>query len=131
MAAAATTPSVVVTATKGDLPPGTAVSAAVTVPYQSSTALSLNRFIGFSWQTTTAKVTVTSGAVGAPTGSVAIKVNGSTVTTIVLTAADNGTVTYTFPNGGSGLYRVQAEFTPDDAAVQGSTSPTRYLLILF
>ncbi|HMM82785.1 MAG TPA: S8 family serine peptidase [Terrimesophilobacter sp.] len=123
--------TVVVTATKGDLPPGTAVSAAVTVPFTSTTSLSLNRFIGFSWQTTTAKVTVTSGAPGAPTGSVAIKVNGTTVTTIVLTSADNGTATYTLPKQGRGFYRVQAEFTPDDAAVQGSTSPTRYLLILF
>ncbi len=123
--------TVVVTATKRDLPPGTAVSAAVTVPYKSSTALSLSRFLGFSWQTTTAKVTVTSGAESAPTGSVAINVNGSTVTTIVLTAADNGTVTYTLPKSGSGLYRVQAVFTPDSATVDGSTSPTRYLLILF
>lgn len=123
--------TVVVTATKRDLPPGTAVSAPVTVPFTSSTALSLNRFIGFSWQTTTANVTVTSGASGPPTGSVAIRVNGSTVSTIILTAADNGTVSYTLPKQSSGLYRVQAVFTPDDAAVEGSTSPTRYLLILF
>ncbi len=123
--------TVVVTATKGSLPPGTAVSAAVTVPFSSSTALSLSRTVGFSWQTTTANVTVTSGAPGVPTGSLAIKVNGSTVSTIVLTAADNGKASYTLPRTGSGLYRVQAVFTPDDPAVLGSTSPTRYLFILF
>ncbi len=122
---------VVVTATKGNLPPGTAVSAAVTVPYSSTTDLSLSRFIGFSWQTTTATVNVTTGAATAPTGAVTITVNGTAVTSIPLTAADNGTVTYTLPKSGSGFYRVQASFTPDDVSTLESTSRTRYLFILF
>jgi subtilisin family serine protease len=123
--------TVEVTATKGNRPPGTAVSASVTVPYSSSTALSLSRTVGFSWQTTTAKVTVKTGETDPPSGSVTITVNGTEVSTIVLTPADNGKVSYTLPKKGSGLYRVQAEFTPSDAGVQGSTSPTKYLLILF
>lgn len=123
--------TVVVTATKSDLPPGTATSAAVTVKYSSSTDLSLSRIIGFSWQTTTAKVTVSSGAATAPVGSVAITVNGQTVTTVPLTAADNGTVSYRMPQLGRGLYFVKAVFTPGDDATTGSTSRTRILFILF
>jgi hypothetical protein len=123
--------TVVVTATKHGLPPGTAVSAAVTVPWASTTSLSLNRSVGFSWDKTTAKVAVTSGAPGAPAGSVAITVNGKTVTTIALTAADNGKATYALPKRGTGLYRVQAVFTPADTTVSGSTSEVKLLLILF
>lgn len=122
---------VVVTATKGDLPPGTAVSAVVTVPYSSSTGLKLSRVVGFSWQTTTASVTVTTGASTPPTGSVTITVNGIAVTSLPLAAADNGHLTYTLPSNGAGFYRVQASFVPDSASTLGSTSKTRYLLILF
>lgn len=123
--------TVVVTATKGDLPPGTAVSAPVTVPFASTTSLSLNRTIGFSWDKTTATVTVKSGAATAPVGSVAITMNGKTVATVALTAAANGKVTYTLPKKGTGIYLVQAVFTPADATVTGSKSPVRLLLILF
>ena len=48
-----------------------------------------------------------------------------------LTAANNGTVSYTLPKRGSGVYKVQATFTPSDAGTMGSTSSIRYLLILF
>src|SRR5690606_8718083 len=82
--------TVVVTATRHGLPSATAVSAAVLVPFASTTSLSLNRTIGFSWQTTTATVQVGTGAADAPVGSVAITVNGKTVTTVTLTAADHG-----------------------------------------
>lgn len=122
---------VVVTATKGDLPPGTAVSAAVMVAFSSTTSLSLNRTIGFSWQTTKASITVKSGETDAPVGSVAITMNGKTVATVALTAADNGKVTYTLPKRGTGVYLVQAIFTPADATVTGSKSNVRLLLILF
>src|SRR5690606_37355996 len=101
-------------------PPATAVSAPVLVPFASTTSLSLNRTIGFSWQTTTATVRVGTGAADAPVGSVAITVNGKTVTTVTLTAADHGKVSYTLPQRGTGLYLVQAAFTPADAAVTGS-----------
>ena len=50
--------TVVVTATKGDLPPGTATSEGVTVKFASKTTLSLTKNAIFSWQTTPAKVTV-------------------------------------------------------------------------
>lgn len=123
--------TVVVTATKGSLPPGTAVSAAVSVPYSSATDLKLSRTVGFSWQTTTAKVSVSTGAATPPTGTVSIKVNGQEVASIPLTAADNGTVSYTLPKQRGGLYRVQATFVPDSASTLGSTSSTKYLLILF
>ncbi|MEO7348662.1 MAG: serine protease, partial [Terrimesophilobacter sp.] len=122
---------VVVTATKGDLPPGHAVSAAVTVPFSSTTDLKLNRTLAYSWQTTIAKVTVSTDADAAPTGSVTITVNGNSVASIPLTAADNGTVSYTLPSSGSGFYRVQATFVPDAATTLGSTSKTRFLIILF
>ena len=72
--------TVVVTATSGDLPPGTATSEAVTVKFAASVDLSLNRRVLFSWQTTTATVTVESAASTPPTGTVTIKVNGKTVT---------------------------------------------------
>lgn len=120
-----------VTATKGELPPGTAVSAPVTVKFTSTTSLSLSRTVGFSWQTTTAKVTVKSGAETAPTGSVAITVNGRTVATVTLAAADNGKVSYTLPKRSSGVYVVQAKFVPGDETTNGSTSSPRLLLILF
>ncbi len=123
--------TVVVTATKGDLPPGTAVSAAVTVPYSSTTDLRLNRTVGFSWQKTTAKVTVSTDADAAATGSVAISVNGTVVATVPLTAADNGSVLYTLPKRGSGFYQVKATLIPDSASTLESHSKTKYLLILF
>ena len=122
---------VVVTATKGGLPPGHAMSAAVTVPFSSTTDLKLSRTLGFSWQTTTAKVTVATGASTAPTGSVTITVNGHSVASIPLTTADNGMVSYTMPKRGSGVYLVQATFVPDSATTLGSTSTTRFLIILF
>lgn len=122
---------VVVTATKDAVPPGSAVSAEVTVPYSSTTDLTLSRILGFSWQKTTAMVTVSSGAADAPTGSVTISVNGHDVATVPLTAADNGKISYTLPKKGSGFYRVQATFVPDEIATLGSTSRTKYLLILF
>ncbi len=122
---------VVVTATKGDLPPGTAVSAAVSVPYSSTTDLKLSRTIGFSWQTTTARVTVSSDSDASPTGTVTIRVNGDEVASLPLTEADNGVVSYTLPKHRSGFYRVQATFAPDTDSTLGSTSRTRYLLILF
>jgi hypothetical protein len=123
--------TVVVTASKRGLPSATAVSAAVQVPYASSTSLSLSRTIAFSWEKTTAKVTVSSGASDAPTGSVAITINGKTVTTLALTAADNGKLSYTLPKKGSGVYLVQAVFTPTDATVTGSKSSVKLLLVLF
>ena len=124
--------TVVVTATKGNLSPGTATSAAVVVKYMTSTDLKLNRFIGFSWQTTTATVTVKTDEKARPTGSVAIKVNGSTVSTVPVTASDKGKVSVNLPRFGSGVYLVTAEFVPTDAATtDASTSNLRFLIILF
>lgn len=124
--------TVVVTATKGDLPPGTATSEGVDVKYLTSTNLRLNRWIGFSWQTTTATVTVSTDEKARPTGSVTIMVNGAAVSTVPVTASDKGKVSVQLPKVGRGIYFVTAEFVPSDpSTTAGSTSNLRLLIILF
>ncbi|MBX3092690.1 MAG: ExeM/NucH family extracellular endonuclease, partial [Cryobacterium sp.] len=117
-------------------PSGTVVRVPIDVEaatnYTSSTSLKLSRTIGFSWQTTTAKVTVSTDASAAPTGSVNIIMNGKTVKTVSITAADQGKLNITLPKRNGGIYFVKAEFVPDAAApMTGSTSGYRLLLILF
>ena len=117
-------------------PSGTTVRVPIDVEaapsYTSSTDLKLSRFIGFSWQTTTAKVTVSSDAPTAPTGSVVIKVNGTAVKTVQVTAADNGRVNVPLPRLRGGIYFVNAEFVPElSATMTGSSSNYRFLWILF
>ncbi len=122
--------TVKVTASKKGLPDGTAVSEAVTVAYPSETSLRLNRLIAFSWNTVTAQVRVTSPSSQAPTGSVALTVNGK-ATTVPLTAADNGTVKTTALKLRRGLNKVQATFVPDGAGIAGSTSQTEWVWVVF
>jgi hypothetical protein len=121
--------TVVVTATAEGSAPGTATSAGVTVPYASTTKLSLNRHIGFSWQKVTATITVTSGAPTPPVGTVTVTVNGK-ATTVPISAADNGRVTYTLPKLKTGIYVVSAAFG-GSAGVTGSRSGTSFVVILF
>ena len=118
--------TVVVTATKGDLPPGSATSAGVTIKWKSTTSLSLSRQVLFSWQTTTATVTVDSGAEAAPTGDVKITVNGKVVATVPLV---DGVATYQLQRRG-GVYTVRAEYAGDDLT-QPSKSNTRLFWVIF
>ncbi len=117
-------------------PSGTTVRVPIdvqdSVNYTSSTKLKLSRTIGFSWQTTTAKVTVSTDADTAPTGSVVVTVNGVPVSTVPVTAADDGKVSITLPKRGSGIYFVKAEFVPDATSpMTGSTSSYKFHIVLF
>ena len=123
--------TVVVTATKGKLPPGTATSTATTVKFASATSLSLSRSVLFSWQQTTATVKVTSGATTLPAGKVVITLNGRSLTEVAVAAGSSGVVTYPLPKKGSGVYTVRASFVPTSETVAGSTSPTKRYVVIF
>jgi len=123
--------TVVVTATKGTLPPGSATSAAVTVKFASETSLSLSRTVLFSWQRTTATVRVTSGAASLPAGKVVITLNGKVLTELPVAAASTGVLSYQLPNKSSGVYSVRATFLPAGDTVAGSTSPVKRFVVVF
>jgi hypothetical protein len=118
--------TVVVTATKGDLPPGKATSEGVVVKYKSATSVSLSRSVLFSWQTTTATVTVDSADDVAPTGDVTITVNGKSTTVPLV----NGVATYQLPKLGGGVYFVKAAYGGDDLN-NGSSSSVRLFWVIF
>ena len=123
--------TVVVTATKGDLPPGTATSEAVTVPFASNVGLSLSRQVMFSWQSVSATVNVTTGSDAAPAGTVQVTVDGKKIDTVTLAEADNGKVKITLPKLRSGVHNVRAVFVPDGEMVTGSTSTREYVWVVF
>ncbi|MBG6108502.1 S8 family serine peptidase [Frigoribacterium sp. CG_9.8] len=124
--------TVVVTATKNALPPGTATSAAVTVKFTSATSLSLSRSAVFSWQQTRATVTVTSGAAVLPAGQVEITVNERSVAVFPVAAGSSGVVTYELPKQGRGQYTVRAAFVPTAVdTVAGSMSPPKRYVVMF
>ena len=111
--------TVVVTATKADVPPGTATSAPVVVKFASTTALSLNRQVLFSWQRVTATITVDSAADAAPTGTVTVSINGRTTTAPLV----DGKATVQLPRLASGFYLVRASYGGDPATTGSSSSP--------
>ena len=123
--------TVVVTATKGALPPGTASSAPVTVKFSTSTTLSLSKSVLFSWQRTTATVKVSSGAATLPAGKVVITVNGKSLTEIPVAAGSSGKVGYELPKKGSGIYSVKATFVPSSDTAVGSTSSVKRFVVIF
>jgi subtilisin family serine protease len=123
-----TTLTVVVTATTADGLSGTATSEGVTVKAASTTSLSLSRTVAFSWQTTTARITVEGGE-ATPTGTVALTINGRTSLQPVVLDAE-GRAGVTLPRLGTGVYVVQAEYAGDEAT-SGSTSPRRVLVVIF
>jgi subtilisin family serine protease len=117
--------TVVVTATKGDLPPGSATSEGVVVKFKSTTSVSLSRSVLFSWQTTTATVKVDSADDQPPTGEVTISVNGeSTAVPLV-----DGVATYQLPEFGSGVYLVKASYGGDE--LNRSSSSARPFWVIF
>lgn len=109
--------TVVVTATKEGLPPGTATSAAVDVKYAASVSLSLSRQVYFSWQTSTATVKVGSAAEAPPTGTVTLTVNGKQVTGALV----NGVAKIPLPKLRAGIYSVVVTY-PGDAATSGGSA---------
>lgn len=110
--------TVVVTASKEGVPPGTATSAGVVVKYAASVKLSLSRSVYFSWQTSTATITVDSRADAAPTGVVTLTVNGKTVTGTLV----NGVAKVQLPKVSGGIYAVKASYAGDPVTGSGSTS---------
>lgn len=119
--------TVVVTATKEGLPPVHATSAAVTIRYQATVKLSLNRTFAFSWQPVTATVVVTSAATTAPAGQVTVRI-GSKAITVPLDATGRATVT--LPRQRWGLHSVVAGYGGSDT-VSAATSGARWFLVLF
>jgi len=101
--------TVVVTATKADLPPGTATSAPVTVKYTAMLSLALSRQVYFSWQTSTATVTVDSSAEAPPIGTVTVTVNGKKATGTLV----NGVAKIELPKLRGGVYAVTAAYEGD------------------
>ena len=120
--------TVVVTATAAGLPPGTAASEAVTVRYTSTTSLSLSRQVYFSWQTSIAKVAVTTASPAAATGTVTITIDDRTTKPLALVA--DGTVSYTLPKLSRGVYAVSVAYA-GDSAVAGSASSTKLIWVIF
>ena len=123
--------TVVVTATRGTLPPGTATSAAITVKFASATNLSLSRSTLTPGQQTTATVKVTSGAPTPPAGTVVITLNGKPLTELPVAAGSSGVVSYQLPKNDRGVYSVRASFVPTGDTVAGSTSQTKRFVVIF
>jgi hypothetical protein len=121
--------TVVVTATAEGLPPATASSAGVTVPFASTTTLSLNRHIAFSWQQVKATVTVKSASPEPLVGTVSVSVNGKSVD-VPLTADSDGRVSYTLPKLKAGVYTVKASYGGGDS-VTGSRSSSAVVWVVF
>ncbi|TPW72774.1 S8 family serine peptidase [Schumannella sp. 10F1B-5-1] len=117
--------TVVVTATKADLPPGTATSAPVTVLAKSSTKVDLSSWSAFSWSQVKATVKVT----GAAGGTVQLKVDGKAVGA-PLAVGPNGKVATKLPKLSRGIHKITAAYSGSDG-VAPSTSPVAYLVIWF
>jgi hypothetical protein len=118
--------TVVVTAAKEGLPPGSATSAAVTVLYASTTTVKLSRTVLFSWQQTKATVTVKSGDT-VPTGDVTISVNGKVASTVALDG--EGVATFTIPKKRAGVYSVTAIYEGTDTIAPSKSSPKGFWVI--
>jgi hypothetical protein len=119
--------TVTVTATKRDLPPGTATSEGVTVLYRSSTSVSLNQHAVFSWQRATATIKVSSSA--PTTGTVTLWIDNKKVS-LPLTADAHGRLTYQLPKLSHGWHVIKAIYGGSDS-VAGSESSVTLLYVLF
>ena len=117
--------TVVVTATKDGVPPGTATSEAVVVKYAASVKLSLSRQVYFSWQTSTATITVDSAAEAAPSGVVTLTVHGKTVTGTLV----NGVAKVQLPKLSGGVYAVKVTYPGDAVTTTGSA--TKVIWVVF
>ena len=101
----------------------------MTVQYESTTRLSLDRTLAFSWQRVTATVRVDSAAPEPPAGTVVVTIDG-VKHEVPLVAGDDGKLTYKLPKLSRGLHLVKAYYGGSDA-VAGSESGTRLVLVLF
>jgi len=121
--------TVVVTATKADLPPGTATSEPVTVLFTSTTKLSLTRQVYFSWQSSTARVTVDSSSDTAPAGEVTLVIDGKPQKAALSLGAD-GTASVQLPKLGAGVHTITARYagSETDAA---SASSSKLIWVVF
>ncbi|MCI2957903.1 S8 family serine peptidase [Agromyces atrinae] len=118
--------TVVVTATKEGLPPGSATSAAVVVVYSAKLSLSLSTPVSLSFIPVKATVHVTTA--GDVAGEkVTITVGKKSVEAVL---DQNGRAKVTLPKVGSGFYQVKASFAGTDE-VQSATSPSKLLVIIF
>ena len=118
--------TVTVTATKGDLPPGTATSEGVTVLYRSTTSVSLSQHLAFTWQRVT--VTIRVNSPGAETGEVTLRIDNRNVT-LPLTEGADGRLSYQLPKLSRGLHLIRATYGGSDT-VAGSTSSVTVLIVL-
>lgn len=119
--------TVTVTATKRELPPGTATSEGITILYTSTTSLSLSQRIAFSGQRVTATIKVASAV--PPVGTVTLRIDGRTVS-LPLTADTNGRLTYQLPKLSRGLHVIRAIYGGSDTIAGSESSPTA-LFVLF
>ncbi|MGC5167143.1 GH92 family glycosyl hydrolase [Luteimicrobium sp. DT211] len=108
--------------TDGAVSPGSRTPFTVTKPTTSV------RVTGSSFRTgahPTVAVTVAKVSDGSwPVGSVAVQVDGRTVTTAALKASAQGRLTVTLPKTYTSSITVRAVFTPSSSYVEGATSPT-------
>ncbi|WP_246837411.1 S8 family serine peptidase [Salinibacterium sp. UTAS2018] len=123
--------TVVVTASKKDLPSASATSEAVMINYSSSVKLSVSKHVAFSWNTVSATIRVATGEDAAATGTVKVTVDGKKIDTITLDESDNGKVTVILPKLDRGLHQVRAQFTPAGDNVTGSKSSNDWVWIVF
>jgi subtilisin family serine protease len=119
--------TVVVTASKVGMSSASATSAAVVVTFASSLKLTLSRSVGFSWQSVTASVKVTSASPTPASGTVTVSVEGTDLP-VVLDATGAGTVT--LPTLPRGLHAVTATYAGSDT-VSASASRTAVIWIVF
>lgn len=121
---AAHTLSVVVTASKDGLEPGTATSAGVLVKFAANVAISYQA-VAFSWQKVKVKVAVTSD--GPVAGTVTVNV-GDRNFEVVLDAKGKGSVT--LPKLSPGTYPVTATFSGNDSVAPATTSGGSLWIVL-
>jgi len=112
--------SVEVSAGLGDGPRASALSSSVTVLFDSTAAIALDRNAARPAQAVVGTVTVSSASASPPTGTVTVTVNGRSVQAAI-TAAERGRISVTLPALPSGIWRVTAAYS-GDAAIAGSRS---------
>ncbi|MBI5161296.1 MAG: S8 family serine peptidase [Micrococcales bacterium] len=116
-----------VTASTAGLPDGTATSAPVTVKYVAKVTQRLSTPVAFSSQRVQVDIAVTTGTTTPPTGTVAVRVNGRTVSG---TLDAEGMATVKLPRLRSGIYTVTTTYLGSET-VAPATSGRKYLVVLF
>jgi subtilisin family serine protease len=115
--------SVVVSAGLGGGPRASASSAGLTILFESTTTIALDRNAARPGQPVLATVTVGSASAEAPTGTVTVTVNGRSVRA-QLAAAQGGRVQVLLPALPSGIWGVAAAYSGDVANAGSRSSST-------